>query len=47
MLFAGLSFIRVTGNDPIQAASEAMEFRYKMSPESIVSKENILLLISL
>lgn len=43
LLKAGLSVIRVTGNEPIRAASEAMEFRYKMAPESMEGKENIML----
>ena len=40
---AGLSTIRITGNDPIRAASEAMEFRYKISPKSMEGKENIMI----
>lgn len=43
LLNAGLSTIRVTGNDPILAASEAMEFRYKMAPKSMEGKENIMI----
>jgi len=43
LLNAGLSTIRVTGNNPIRAASEAMEFRYKMAPESVEGKENIMI----
>ena len=38
-----MSVIRVTGNDPVQAASEAMEFRYEMAPESMEGKENIMI----
>ena len=43
LLKVGLSVIRVTGNDPVQAASEAMEFRYEMAPESMEGKENIMI----
>jgi putative cell wall-binding protein len=43
LLNAGLSAIRITGNDPIYAASEAMEFRYKMAPESMEGKGNIMI----
>lgn len=43
LLNAGLSTIRITGNNPIIAASEAMEFRYKMAPESMESNENIMI----
>lgn len=43
LLNAGLSAIRITGNDPIHAASEAMEFRYEMTPESREGRENIMI----
>jgi len=43
LINAGLSAIRITGKDPIGAASEAMEFRYKMAPESMEGKENIMI----
>lgn len=43
LLNAGLSSIRITGNDPIRAASEAMEFRYKITPGTMEDKENIMI----
>ena len=43
LLNAGLSVIRITGNNPIRAASEAMEFRYKMAPESMEGNKNIMI----
>ena len=43
LLSAGLSTIRITGNDPIQAAGEAMEFRYTMAPDSMEGNKNIMI----
>ncbi|MCB2292784.1 cell wall-binding repeat-containing protein [Clostridium algoriphilum] len=43
LLNAGLSVIRITGNNPIRAASEAMEFRYKMAPDSMEGNKNIMI----
>jgi hypothetical protein len=43
LLNAGLSSIRITGTDPIRAAGEAMEFRYKMAPGSMEGKGNVMI----
>ncbi|GCD11848.1 cell wall-binding repeat-containing protein [Clostridium tagluense] len=43
LLNTGLSTIRIAGNDPIHAACEAMEFRYKISPDSMEGKETIMI----
>ncbi|MBC8061010.1 MAG: cell wall-binding repeat-containing protein [Clostridiaceae bacterium] len=43
LLNAGLSTIRITGSDPIYAASEAMEFRYKMAKNSMEGKKDIMI----
>lgn len=38
----GFSTIRVMGNDPVSTAGEAMEFRYRIPPESMEGMENII-----
>ncbi len=43
LLNAGLSVIRITENNPIRAAIEAMEFRYKIAPESMEGTKNIMI----
>jgi len=43
LLNAGLSVIRITGSNPIRSASEAMEFRYTMAPDSMEGTKNIMI----
>lgn len=39
---AGFSTIRILGADPVSTAGEAMEFRYRIPPESMEGLENIM-----
>lgn len=41
--YIGLSTNRITGTNPIEAAGEAMEFRYSIPPASMEGLENIML----
>ena len=44
LLNSGFSVIRITtGKDPIHAAGEVMEFRYKITSESMEGKENVMI----
>lgn len=40
---AGFSTIRIMGADPVSTAGEAMEFRYRIPPESMEGMENIMI----
>jgi hypothetical protein len=43
LMNAGLSTFRVTGNDPVAAAGEALEFRYAIPPQSMEGLQNIMI----
>lgn len=40
---AALTFIRITGVDPILAAYEVLEFRYQLPPESMMERTTIMI----